>query len=57
MPKHRGKSDLPEKPCACCNRQFTWRRKWARVWNDVRYCSDRCRLEARRQPACCKPPS
>ncbi len=22
---------------------MAWRRKWARVWDDVRYCSDGCR--------------
>ena len=22
---------------------FTWRKKWARVWDEVKYCSDRCR--------------
>ncbi|WP_235816187.1 DUF2256 domain-containing protein [Phaeovulum vinaykumarii] len=37
------KSDLPVKTCARCGRPFTWRRKWARVWDEVRYCSDRCR--------------
>jgi len=34
---------LPEKPCAVCGRRITWRRKWARDWDSVRYCSDRCR--------------
>ncbi|MCG7492502.1 DUF2256 domain-containing protein [Thalassobius sp. Cn5-15] len=37
------KSDLPEKLCPVCQRPFTWRKKWARVWDDVRYCSARCR--------------
>lgn len=37
------KENLPEKPCAVCGRPFVWRRKWARVWEDVKYCSDRCR--------------
>lgn len=41
---HR-KPHLPEKPCAVCGRPFTWRRKWAKVWDEVRYCSDRCRRE------------
>lgn len=22
---------------------MTWRKKWARTWNEVRYCSERCR--------------
>lgn len=37
------KQDLPHKACATCGRPFSWRRKWARVWDEVRYCSDRCR--------------
>ncbi len=39
----RKKADLPIKVCAHCNRPFTWRRKWAAVWEEVRYCSDACR--------------
>ncbi|WFE76440.1 DUF2256 domain-containing protein [Roseinatronobacter sp. S2] len=39
----RRKPDLPQKICATCGRPFAWRKKWARVWQDVRYCSDRCR--------------
>ncbi|PHR19654.1 MAG: DUF2256 domain-containing protein [Hoeflea sp.] len=49
MPKQLRKSHLPQKTCACCNRPFSWRRKWARVWEEVRYCSDRCRTAARSQ--------
>jgi len=37
------KGDLPSKTCQACGRPFTWRRKWARDWESVRYCSDRCR--------------
>ncbi|WP_188670826.1 DUF2256 domain-containing protein [Neptunicoccus cionae] len=37
------KSDLPHKNCACCGLPFAWRKKWAKVWDDVRYCSERCR--------------
>jgi hypothetical protein len=37
------KSDLPQKTCATCGRPFTWRKKWEKVWDEVRYCSDRCR--------------
>ncbi|PWG17317.1 DUF2256 domain-containing protein [Salibaculum griseiflavum] len=43
MPRMRRKSDLPQKTCATCRRPFSWRRKWARDWEAVRYCSDRCR--------------
>ena len=31
------------KPCQTCGRTITWRRKWARDWDEVRYCSDACR--------------
>ncbi|WP_200939927.1 DUF2256 domain-containing protein [Bosea sp. Leaf344] len=41
------KGDLPQKPCLHCGRPFAWRRKWERVWDEVRYCSDRCRREAK----------
>lgn len=41
--RHRKKGDLPSKVCATCGRPFTWRRKWAKVWDQVKYCSDRCR--------------
>ncbi|MFV3307972.1 DUF2256 domain-containing protein [Pseudomonas sp. NY15181] len=44
------KAHLPEKTCAVCGRPFIWRRRWARCWNDVRYCSERCRRSpAKRQ--------
>lgn len=39
------KGDLPTKTCAGCGRPFAWRKKWARVWDEVRYCSERCRRE------------
>lgn len=32
-----------EKPCTVCGRTMTWRRKWARNWDAVKYCSDACR--------------
>lgn len=51
MPKMRRKADLPTKTCAACGRPFAWRKKWERVWNEVRFCSDRCRAEARRGAA------
>jgi hypothetical protein len=34
---------MPSKPCAVCGRAFTWRKKWERDWEHVRYCSDACR--------------
>ncbi len=37
------KVDLPVKVCVTCGRPFTWRKKWAKTWADVRYCSTACR--------------
>lgn len=31
------------KICSVCNRPMTWRRKWAKNWDNVLYCSDACR--------------
>ncbi|MEM1239967.1 MAG: DUF2256 domain-containing protein [Cyanobacteria bacterium P01_H01_bin.26] len=43
MARQRRKSDLPQKTCPVCQRPFTWRKKWADCWDQVKYCSDRCR--------------
>jgi hypothetical protein len=37
------KSELPVKICTVCARPFAWRRKWRKVWDEVRDCSDACR--------------
>lgn len=37
------KADLAQKTCPACLRPFAWRKKWARDWDRVVYCSDRCR--------------
>jgi len=37
------KNNLPQKICLGCQRPFTWRKKWAIVWDEVKYCSERCR--------------
>ncbi|MGA0029700.1 MAG: DUF2256 domain-containing protein [Opitutales bacterium] len=37
------KADLPTKVCPSCHRPFSWRKKWARCWDEVRFCSDACR--------------
>jgi hypothetical protein len=34
----------PDKTCARCGRPFSWRKKWERDWERVRYCSDKCRM-------------
>jgi hypothetical protein len=41
------KDSLPTKVCAACERPFAWRRKWARTWAEVRFCSDACRTGRR----------
>jgi len=37
------KRNLPSKPCQVCGREMTWRKSWAKNWQDVKYCSDACR--------------
>jgi hypothetical protein len=34
---------LPKKNCKVCGLSFNWRKKWRLNWNEVLYCSDRCR--------------
>ncbi|WP_421407659.1 DUF2256 domain-containing protein [Agrobacterium tumefaciens] len=43
MPKRREKSDLPTKICPVCSRPFSWRKKWEKTWDNVKFCSQRCR--------------
>lgn len=37
------KSNLPIKKCTVCGRDFNWRKKWARVWDEVKTCSEACK--------------
>ena len=37
------KLNLPTKICIVCNLPFTWRKKWQKNWEEVKYCSERCR--------------
>ena len=46
MAKMRSKADLPTKNCLACARPFAWRKKWAKDWDSVKYCSDACRSGA-----------
>ncbi|MEC8689496.1 MAG: DUF2256 domain-containing protein [Candidatus Neomarinimicrobiota bacterium] len=34
---------LPYKFCHTCERPFSWRKKWRVSWDEVKYCSNRCR--------------
>ena len=47
----RKKSELPSKVCETCARPFIWRKKWEKVWDEVKYCSDRCRSQKSSRPA------
>lgn len=42
-PPRYTKATLPQKICAACQRPFSWRKKWERDWDRVRFCSERCR--------------
>ena len=37
------KEQLPSKICIICKRPFNWRKKWSKVWNEVKYCSNACK--------------
>ena len=39
------KGDLATKICIVCERPFTWRKKWEKVWEEVKYCSDKCKKQ------------
>ncbi len=41
------KQHLPQKICVYCQRPFDWRKKWERCWEEVKYCSERCKRQAR----------
>jgi hypothetical protein len=47
MPRGVAKQNLPEKNCSQCGKPFAWRKKWERVWDEVKFCSDRCRSDAK----------
>jgi hypothetical protein len=37
--KHR----LPTKICKTCEKPFQYRKKWAKVWHEIQYCSEKCK--------------
>jgi hypothetical protein len=51
MGRMRKKGDLPTKTCAACGRPMVWRKAWVKVWDEVRFCSDRCRKARVTPPA------
>lgn len=34
---------MTTKSCVRCGREITWRKKWARDWDNIKYCSKACR--------------
>lgn len=36
------KLNLPSKICLNCQKIFSWRKKWQKDWNNVKYCSHKC---------------
>jgi hypothetical protein len=40
---NKKKGQLPTKICVVCQRPFEWRKKWEKVWEDVKYCSEKCK--------------
>ncbi|MDJ0476391.1 DUF2256 domain-containing protein [Pantoea eucalypti] len=39
------KKSLPVRYCKTCNKPMSWRKKWERCWEEVLYCSERCRRQ------------
>ena len=37
------KVNLPSKICVSCGLPYTWRKKWDKNWEEVKYCSEKCR--------------
>ena len=36
-------SNIEDKNCLTCGRPFSWRKKWEKDWDNVRYCSRACK--------------
>ncbi len=41
--KRESETPKKEKICKSCGRAFSWRKKWEKDWDVVKYCSDACR--------------
>ncbi len=37
------KSNLPVKICAGCGKPMAWRKRWQKIWEQVKFCSEKCR--------------
>lgn len=45
---NRNKSNLESKICVQCGLPMEWRKSWAKNWDSVKFCSDKCRKLAKR---------
>lgn len=45
------KAHLPSKPCTVCGRPMSWRKAWAKNWDEVKVCSEACRRLKKNKPA------
>lgn len=41
--KMKKKANFSTKICPVCQRPFAWRKKWENCWEEVKYCSKKCR--------------
>ncbi|SEE48685.1 DUF2256 domain-containing protein [Tenacibaculum sp. MAR_2010_89] len=41
------KQHLPFKTCLVCKLPFSWRKKWEKNWDTVKYCSKKCRKNSK----------
>lgn len=44
------KKNLPVRYCKTCHKPMVWRKKWDKCWDDVQYCSERCRRQRHQLP-------
>jgi hypothetical protein len=42
-PVAKTKNGFEPKTCERCGLKFEWRKKWARDWPNVKYCSQKCK--------------
>jgi hypothetical protein len=45
------KAELPSKMCVVCGRPMVWRKSWEKNWDEVKYCSDKCRRNKAKAPS------
>jgi hypothetical protein len=45
------KQNLASKDCLECGRPFQYRKKWKNCWDNVKYCSQKCKNQAKKKLA------